>query len=62
MGFSEGLIKVGEFKMKFELKKIQKLENITSAELSEYRKNPHVRRSKEVKGGFDKIVYATDQD
>ena len=62
MGFSEGLIKVGEFKMKFELKKIQKLENITSAELSEYRKNSHVRRSKEVKGAFDKIDYATDQD
>lgn len=48
--------------MKFELKKLQKLETITSAELSEYRKNSHVRRSKEVKGGFDKIVYATDQD
>ena len=40
----------------------EKIENITNSDLEKYKKNTLVRRSKEVKGGFEKIVYATDQD
>ena len=54
MGISEGLI--------MKLEKIEKINNITNSDLEKYKKNTLIRRSKDVKGGFDKIVYATDQD
>ena len=41
--------------------KIQKL-NSTELDSSTYKNQKNVRRCKDVKGGFDKIVYATDQD
>lgn len=44
------------------LEKIEKIKNITNSDLEKYKKNTLIRRSKDVKGGFDKIVYATDQD
>lgn len=42
--------------------KIQDLEKINNVNISAYRNQKNVRRSKDIKGGFDKIVYATDQD
>lgn len=42
--------------------KLEKIKNITNFDLEKYKKNTLIRRSKEVKGGFDRIVYATDQD
>ena len=42
--------------------KIQNLEKIDNINISVYRNQKNVRRCKDVKGGFDKIVYATDQD
>ena len=44
------------------LEKIEKINNITNSDLEKYKKHTLIRRSKDVKGGFDKIVYATDQD
>lgn len=42
--------------------KIQDLKKINTVNVSVYRNQKNVRRCKDVKGGFDKIVYATDQD
>lgn len=41
-----------------------KLEKIkpTQNELKEYRENPNIKRRKILKGGFEKIVFASDQD
>lgn len=38
---------------------IKKVDNIN---IEEYKKSKLVRRQKTIKGGFDKIVFATDQD
>ena len=42
--------------------KIQDLKNINTVNVSAYHNQKNVRRCKDIKGGFDKIVYATDQD
>ena len=42
--------------------KIQDLKKINTVNVSVYRNQKNVRRCKDVNGGFDKIVYATDQD
>lgn len=41
-----------------------KLEKIkpTLNELKEYKENPNIKRRKILKGGFEKIVFASDQD
>lgn len=41
-----------------------KLEKIkpTPNELKEYKENPNIKRRKILKGGFEKIVFASDQD
>ena len=42
--------------------KIQKLNSKELLDSLAYKNQKNVRRCKDVKGGFDKIVYATDQD
>ena len=41
-----------------------KLEKVkpTQNELKEYKENPNIKRRKILKGGFEKIVFASDQD
>ena len=45
--------------MKYTIKKIEK---ITDADITAYKANPLVRRKRENNGGYDMIVYASDQD
>lgn len=42
--------------------KIEKIEKISDEDLKAYKANPVVRRKRENNGGFDMIVYASDQD
>lgn len=41
-----------------EFKKVK----LTKEQLKEYNENPNIRRRKILTGGFEKIVYASDQD
>lgn len=41
--------------------KIEKIKP-TAKELNEYKSNPNIKRRKILKSGFEKIVYASDQD
>lgn len=49
-------------KMKYNIKKIEKIEKLSDADLTAYKANPLVRRKRENNGGYDMIVYASDQD
>lgn len=42
--------------------KIENIKKINNVNIMVYKNQKNVRRSKEIKGGFEKIVYATDQD
>lgn len=42
--------------------KITKLEKINVDQLKQYNNQKKVRRNRESKGGYEYIVYATDQD
>jgi len=48
--------------MKYNIKKIEKIEKLSDADLTAYKANPLVRRKRENNGGYDMIVYASDQD
>lgn len=42
--------------------KIQKIENLTATDLKIYKAQKGVQRRREFSGGYDYIIYATDQD
>lgn len=42
--------------------KIRKLDTISKEQLDEYKNNKYIKRRKILKGGYEHIVFATDED